>query len=102
MAEINENQENKGNERKLRETGCVTNGFALAGLASMSKTMARLRQTVISVREHLISSHLFCKRNTFRIDFTPLPLYSKVLSHIFCVYLLYTSMRPHAMVYLCT
>ena len=36
MAEIiGENEENKGNERKLRETGCATKGFALAGLASM-------------------------------------------------------------------
>ena len=35
MAKIGKNQENKGNERKLRETGCVTKGFALAGLASM-------------------------------------------------------------------
>ena len=35
MAEIGENRENKGNERQLRKTGCVTKGFALAGLASM-------------------------------------------------------------------
>ena len=32
MTDIDENQEN---ERKLRETGCVTKGFALAGLASI-------------------------------------------------------------------
>ena len=34
-AEIGENQQNQGIERKLRETGFVTKGFALAELASM-------------------------------------------------------------------
>ena len=27
----------------------------------------------VNIREHLISSHFFCERNAFRIDFTPLP-----------------------------
>ena len=36
------------------------------------------------VREHLISSQFFSKRNAFQIGFTPpSPLYPKSLSHIF-------------------
>ena len=48
MAEIGENQENKGNERKLRETGRVTKGFALAGLASM------VVHTFTGIRAHFV------------------------------------------------
>ena len=56
------------------------------GHTKKTKTLL-LKHVLLEIREHLVSSQFFSKRNAFQIDFTPppppSPLYPKGLSHIF-------------------